>query len=266
MNDTTAQSQVAESKPPARPLNPMPIAPPELAAIWMARVTKGAFIGLVVGTTASLLSLLLVIFIPSRFDSLLGMVWFPLPSTIALISLWLITSPEPGKPFDLFCPRWIARCGVIAGLASMLLKSAVVHWSITPTDRITVASTLLPHIAWFGSFAHAWYSVSLARRIKDKLLVVICKIGLWVIGLSFVLTASSLACNWDGGYEQTASRLEAGHTMVEGTRIWISSPGWMIAFVAMFGLIFWIGWRFWNRLRTAAASLKELAEQDSAAS
>ncbi len=244
----------------------MPTAPPELAAIWMARVTKGAFIGLIVGTTAALLGLLLVVCIPSRFDSLLGMVWFPLPSTIALISLWLITSPEPGKPFDLFYPRWIARCGVIAGLASMLLKGAVVHWSITPMDQITLAIVLLPQVALLGGFANAWYHVSLARRIKDKLLVVIFKIGLWVIGLSLVLTAGSLACNWDGTYEQTASRLEAGHTMVEGMRFWISSPGLMIAFVAMCGLFFWIGWRFWHRLRTAAASLKELAEQDSAVS
>ena len=126
-------------------LDPMPIAPPEIAAVWLERMGKGALLGLIIllfWFCATLISAS-----GHSFHETISVFVYLLSSVAGLIVLWLITSSEPGNPYWLIYLRWGARIGyvvgTIQGVSSMVIRGFITLPIIGKNELVIAYSILM---------------------------------------------------------------------------------------------------------------------------
>jgi uncharacterized membrane protein YhaH (DUF805 family) len=151
------------------PLNPMPVAAPSRAALWLAKVAAGPIVALGGLVVFAALSVVLLLY-PGETADRLAVLVGPLVPALGAIAVWAVTAVEPGRPRHLRALRWIARVAVLAGVPAELLRlSAAGTTELGALDPVTAAGAFLAASAiWLIGLAVALqYLELLARRLRD---------------------------------------------------------------------------------------------------
>ncbi|MDP7163172.1 MAG: hypothetical protein QF792_06730 [Phycisphaerae bacterium] len=151
---------------PNSPLTPMPGAPGEITAAWLDRMKQGAFLYLATFCCAFVLKMFLPRVTGARrvavsiSYSLLGLVY--------IVTVWLITLPEPGNPRWLRRLRWIVRASLVAVFAHEVIYRMGLHVFREHLETLAPSVTILQLVSGMGSAAFFWYVSVVCGRLGDQ--------------------------------------------------------------------------------------------------
>lgn len=240
-------------------LNPMPIAPPEIAAAWLRRMSIGPLIALVT-LPLGFLGWSIIVFSGNRWAYLAAAAGlYPLLAIATAFATWLETSPEPGNPYWMFPLRLVARLGILAGIATTALIGcgALFHLPQDVLKPVTSAYILAQFVLTAGLIGASWYLSHLARRLGDRALKRNFGVLKWLGAIGFVLTLRSCLMHWPAYYESTLRRIQEGMWPAASAQT-ASHTGLYIWFLIMAIFLIWFAWLYWRlfrRLRQTAEKL-----------
>jgi len=242
------------------PLNPMPIAPPEIAAAWLRRMS----IGLLIALAALLLSFLgwpITTFSGNRWVYLAAVAGlYPLLAIANAFATWLETSPEPGNPYWMFPLRLAARIGILAGIATTALIGcgALFHLPQEILKSVTSAYILAQLVVTAGFIGAFWYLSHLARRLGDRVVKLSFGFLKWLGAIVFVLALYSSLMHWPAYYESTLRRIQEGMGRAASAQAASHAGFYMWFGLVMWAFFIWFAWLYWRlfrRLRQTAEKL-----------
>ena len=255
------ESLPTDRQQPVSPaLNPMPIAPPEPAATWLERMSKGALLGLVSLSLSICCSFILVLGVGPTY--LLAIIYPVIILLIYIVGLWWLTSPEPGRPDWLIYLRWGARIGALVGIAGATIRLAVNLSILTAKDVVSVY-VILQLVYFAGGVASQWYLARLSRRLGDRLLRISFGIFKWLGGVVLPLMVIFAIYDWQKYCERYVRNLEApAQYWLTVSRTQSFIIGWIVYYGCIGLLSGYLEWRLWRRLRTAAGRLRGMSHPD----
>ena len=241
-------------RPTTLPLDPMPIAPPDIAAAWMRRLATGALLGLILLAFGFCTSLLTAS-VPSFYETISVFV-YPLSSVIGVVVLWLITSPEPGNPYWLVYLRWAARAGILIGLVEQIVHIGVLHSPLMTAEDFAAPYGLLILASSVGWVMGTWYDARLSGRLGDRVLQRNFGALKWISGVAVAGMVIYALVDWQGFCESNLKKLSSSSLYSAKSLMF----GWVCFTLPLSAYFGWLQWRLWRRLRTTANRLREMGE------
>ena len=259
---TISNNGILKPPPPVgRPwlaLDPMPVAPPEIAAKWLERVRLG--------------NLLSLAFIPLSFCmGLPTMLWgapIPVGSTCAqlfvtslyVMPVWLSTAGEPGRPGWLVYLRWAARAGWIFALVLPVLRlsiGGVLQVSFATDYQLASTHAFLEFASLACGLAAVIYLLRFSDRLGDRVLRINFAIFKWIWVVRVVVAGILMLADHRGVIQE---QMDGIHRQFDAPTPWQPKTGVLLGWLAFYAATgiwgVWVILRFMRRLRQAADRIR----------